>query len=276
MCHLSRQTQAKATACRSSTTRAVCRSGPATSPAESSRGDASASSSTRGSCWGCPEPRCPRRSNFKPAEVGDLINYIQSLSDASTPAKVEHRRDAAHRHAGERNPARGDWRYAMGQSRQPRRSSSARSGGEITGIPTCMYRPCTTARRWPSASPGAMRPATPRRSGPRISPTWPPCSYSRGSTSPSSAWGRRTDRWMSGSGTRAAQADQEQYADVDTAYPNMAVDQYPFEEPGDGPGTIPRSASPGNSSPPGRPAIRGPTRAMSFLAATSRPRDLAA
>ena len=28
----------------------------------------------------------------------------------------------------------------------------------------------------------------------------------------------------------AAQADREQYADVDTAYPHMAVDQYPFEQ----------------------------------------------
>ena len=34
----------------------------------------------------------PASANFKPAEVGDLINYIQSLSDASTPAKVEHHR----------------------------------------------------------------------------------------------------------------------------------------------------------------------------------------
>ena len=35
------------------------------------------------------------------------------------------------------------------------------------------------------------------------------------------------DVWLWNS---AAQADQEQYADVDTAYPHMAVDQYPFEE----------------------------------------------
>jgi hypothetical protein len=33
----------------------------------------------------------------------------------------------------------------------------------------------------------------------------------------------------------AAQADLERYADVDTAYPNMAVDQYPFERQGEGP-----------------------------------------
>jgi mono/diheme cytochrome c family protein len=32
----------------------------------------------------------------------------------------------------------------------------------------------------------------------------------------------------------AAQADLERYADVDTAYPNMAVDQYPFETSGEG------------------------------------------
>jgi hypothetical protein len=35
------------------------------------------------------------------------------------------------------------------------------------------------------------------------------------------------DVWLWNS---AAQADLEQYADVDTAYPHMAVDQYPFEQ----------------------------------------------
>jgi hypothetical protein len=33
----------------------------------------------------------------------------------------------------------------------------------------------------------------------------------------------------------AAQADTEQYADVDTTYPNMSVDSYPFEANGEGP-----------------------------------------
>jgi hypothetical protein len=33
----------------------------------------------------------------------------------------------------------------------------------------------------------------------------------------------------------AAQADRERYADVDTAYPHMAVDQYPFEQGATGP-----------------------------------------
>ena len=64
---------------------------------------------------GVPGTPMPASPNFKPAEVGDLINYIQSLSDASTPARVEHHR-AAHRHASQDNPARGDSRRAMGHS----------------------------------------------------------------------------------------------------------------------------------------------------------------
>ena len=41
---------------------------------------------------GVPGTPMPASSNLKPEELGDLINYIQSLSDASTPAKVEHHR----------------------------------------------------------------------------------------------------------------------------------------------------------------------------------------
>jgi hypothetical protein len=41
---------------------------------------------------GVPGTPMPSSTNFKPDEVGDLINYIQSLSDASTPARVEHHR----------------------------------------------------------------------------------------------------------------------------------------------------------------------------------------
>src|SRR5262249_35612531 len=41
---------------------------------------------------GVPGTPMPASANFKPEEVGDLINYIQSLSDAATPQRVEHRR----------------------------------------------------------------------------------------------------------------------------------------------------------------------------------------
>ena len=66
---------------------------------------------------GVPGTPMPASPNFKPAEVGDLISYIQSLSDASTPAKVEHHRAAHRPPASHRdNPARGDSRRAMGHS----------------------------------------------------------------------------------------------------------------------------------------------------------------
>ena len=41
-----------------------------------------------------------------------------------------------------------------------------------------------------------------------------------------------------------APADRKIYADVDTAYPNMAVDLYPFESPGGGPRAHPTDRQP--------------------------------
>ena len=126
-----------------------------------------------------------------------------------------------------------------------------------------------------------MRPATHRRSGPRTSPTWPPCSCSRGSRAVPRHGGGRTARWMSGSGTPRPRPTGSSYADVDTAYPNMAVDLYPFEKPGDGPAPIPPTPAAGVPHRLGgrQPAVRpdpllpgSNLQAKGFGSLTMRPR----
>ena len=224
-------TQEKATACRSSTTRAACRPALATSPEESSKGDASASSSTRGSSWGCPEPRCPRPANFKPAEVGDLINYIQSLSDASTPAKVEHRRTRlTAMRAKETLPE------AIGDAQWDAVTSTPivvsplwwRDYGDPDLRVQAVHDGQTLAIRlsWrdETRNTQAIRP--------QDFTDMAALQLFKGEHEPFLGMGAAdgsVDVWL---WNGAAQADQEQYADVDTAYPNMAVDQYPFEGPG--------------------------------------------
>ncbi len=220
---------------------------------------------------GVPGTPMPESSNFKPAEVGDLINYIQSLSDASTPARVEHRRTrlVVHRAPG-RSPTRS--LTPLGRPSRRRRSSSARSGGATSPIPSCACRRCTTARRWPSASPGGMRPATRRRSGPRISPIWPPSNCSGGSASPSSAWGGRRARWTSGSGMPPRRPTRSGMPTWTRPIPTWRWISTRSRDRATGRAPIPRSASLGTSSPPGRPAISGPTRPAPSPAAASRPR----
>ena len=110
----------------------------------------SASSSTRRIMLGVPGTPMPSSPHFKPAEVGDLINYIQSLSDRLDAGKVEHRRTRLIARTRLGAAARGDPRLRVEPIRRPR-SSSARSGGATAPIPTCTCRRCTTARRWRSA-----------------------------------------------------------------------------------------------------------------------------
>jgi hypothetical protein len=72
------------------------------------------------------------------------------------------------------------------------------------------------------------------------------------------------------------------YADVDTTYPNMAVDQYPFEHPGAGPRRhavqfqnpdFLTALKAGNlQADPGRPSTGGNLTAKGFGTLTMRPR----
>jgi cytochrome c oxidase cbb3-type subunit 2 len=88
------------------------------------------------------------------------------------------------------------------------------------------------------------------------------------------------DVWLWNS---AAQADLERYADVDTAYPNMAVDQYPFEGRVDGPRAHPTERQPreflaawaaGNMrSDPTHVSRGGNLDAQGFGSLTMRPRN---
>jgi hypothetical protein len=87
------------------------------------------------------------------------------------------------------------------------------------------------------------------------------------------------DLWLWNS---AAQGDLAGYRDVDTAYPNMAVDRYPFERPGDGPRLHPTERQPrdfltawaaGNQrSDPTRPLAGSHLQAKGIGSLTLRPR----
>jgi hypothetical protein len=91
-------------------------------------------------------------------------------------------------------------------------------------------------------------------------------------------WGL-VDIWLWNS---AAQGDLAGYRDVDTSYPNMAVDLYPFEQPGKGPRQHPTERQPraflsgwaaGNQrSDPTRPLAGSHLQAQGFGSLTLRPR----
>jgi hypothetical protein len=93
------------------------------------------------------------------------------------------------------------------------------------------------------------------------------------------AEGGLVDIWLWNS---AAQGDLAGYRDVDTSYPNMAVDLYPFEQPGKGPRQHPTEQQPraflsgwaaGNQrSDPTRPLAGSHLQAKGFGSLTLRPR----
>jgi mono/diheme cytochrome c family protein len=178
---------------------------------------------------GVPGTPMPASANFKPAEVGDLINYIQSLSDASTPAKVEHRRTRlTAMRAKETLPeaivdAQWDtvtstpivvsplWWRDFGD---PDLHVQAVHDGQTLAI-RLSWRDETRDMR-------AIRQ--------QDFPDMAAMQLFKGEREPFLGMGAAdgsVDIWLWNS---AAQADLEQYADVDTAYPHMAVDQYPFEQ----------------------------------------------
>jgi len=178
---------------------------------------------------GVPGTPMPASSNFKPAEVGDLINYIQSLSDASTPAKVEHRRArlTAMRAKGILPEAIPDGQWDTVTSTpivvsplwwrdfgDPDLHVQAVHDGQTLAI-RLSWRDETREMQ-------AIRP--------QDFPDMAAMQLFKGEREPFLGMGASdgsVDVWLWNS---AAQADQERYADVDTAYPHMAVDQYPFEQ----------------------------------------------
>ena len=178
---------------------------------------------------GVPGTPMPASANFKPAEVGDLINYIQSLSDASTPAKVEHHRArlTAMRAKGTLPEAIPDGQWDTVTSTpivvsplwwrefgDPDLHVQAVHDGQTLAI-RLSWRDETRDMQ-------AIRP--------QDFPDMAAMQLFKGEHEPFLGMGAAdgsVDVWLWNS---AAQADLEQYADVDTAYPHMAVDQYPLEQ----------------------------------------------
>ena len=180
---------------------------------------------------GVPGTPMPASSNLKPEELGDLINYIQSLADATTPAKVEHHRTrlTAAMRARETLPevipdAQWDvvtstpivtsplwWREFGG----PDLHVQAVHDGQTLAV--------RLSWRDETRNTQAIRPQdfTDMAALQLFKGEHEPFFLGMGSADGS------VDVWL---WNAAAQADREQYADVDTAYTHMVVDQYPFEQ----------------------------------------------
>jgi DMSO reductase family type II enzyme heme b subunit len=178
---------------------------------------------------GVPGTPMPASTNFKPAEVGDLINYIQSLSDASTPAKVEHRRTRL-----TATRAKATLPETMGESQWDSVASIPivvsplwwRDFADPDLQVQALHDGQTLAVRL------SWRDETRNNQAIRLQDFTDLAALQlfKGEHEPFLGMGATdglVDVWL---WNGAAQADQEQYADVDTAYPHMAVDQYPFEQ----------------------------------------------
>lgn len=192
---------------------------------------------------GVPGTPMPASANFKPAEVGDLINYIQSLSDASTPAKVEH-----HRTRLTAMRAKETLPEAISDARWDKVTSTPivvsplwwRDYGDpdlrVQAVHDGQSLAIRLSWRDETRNTQAVRP--------QDFTDMAALQLFKGGHEPFLGMGASdgsVDVWL---WNGAAQADQEQYADVDTAYPNMAVDQYPYEEPGAGPRAHPTERQP--------------------------------
>jgi mono/diheme cytochrome c family protein len=178
---------------------------------------------------GVPGTPMPASSNFKPEEVGDLINYIQSLSDASTPARVEHHRTRLTAvYARETLPEvipDAMWQVAAStpivisplwwrEFGDPDLHVEAVHDGQTLAVRLSWRDETRNAQ--------AIRP--------QDFTDMAALQLFKGEHEPFLGMGGAdgsVDVWF---WNAAAQADREQYADVDTAYPHMAVDQYPFEQ----------------------------------------------
>jgi mono/diheme cytochrome c family protein len=230
---------------------------------------------------GVPGTPMPSSSNFKAAEAGDLINYILSLSDPTVSAALEHRRTRLiARRAPETLPAEVPdslwgviaptpivvsplwWR----DNDEPGLRVQAMHDGQTLAIRLSWRDETRDAR--------AIRP--------QDFPDMAALQLFKGEHEPflgMGGAGAAVDVWL---WNAAAQADREEYADVETAYPHMAVDQYPFEEPTGGPGAHPTRRQPrefltawaaGNQrSDPGRVLPGSNLQAKGFGSLTLRPR----
>ncbi|MFI5456381.1 MAG: ethylbenzene dehydrogenase-related protein [Isosphaerales bacterium] len=231
---------------------------------------------------GAPGTPMPDSSaTLKPAEAGDLVNFILSLSDASTQERVEHQRR----------------RLLVGATSTPfsdevSETVWARVEPTPVVVSPLWWRdhddPDLRVQAVHDGQALAVRMSwrddtrDAQAVRPQDFPDMAALQLFKGAREPFLGMGAAdgaVDVWL---WNAAAQADLEQYADVDTAYPNMAVDQYPFEDGKDGPRAHPTERQPrgfitaweaGNlRSDPTRVAAGGDLLAKGFGSLTMRPR----
>jgi DMSO reductase family type II enzyme heme b subunit len=230
---------------------------------------------------GVPGTPMPASSNLKPEELGDLINFIQSLFDPSAPAKNEHRRTrlTATRAAASLTEQIPDSQWDA-VPRTPIVISPLwwREFDDPDLHVQVLHDGQTLAVRlsWRDVS----------RNSQAIRPQdfadMAALQLFKGKDEPFLGMGAAdgsVDVWLWNS---AAQSDQESYADVDTVYPHMAVDQYPFEQETKGPRAHATERQPreflsgwaaGNQrSDPGRILPGSNLEAKGFGSLTLRPR----
>jgi hypothetical protein len=193
---------------------------------------------------GAPGTPMPSSSaTLKPGEAGDLINFILSLSDASTPDRVEHRR----------RRLLAWWMTAPFPDEIPEPVWSHVEATPVVVSPLwwrnyddpdlhvqVMHDGQALAIRlsWRDDTPDAQAVR------PQDFPDMAAVQFFKGEREPFLGMGAvdsPVDVWL---WNAAAQADLARYADVDTAYPDMAVDLYPLEGRVGGPRAHPTESQP--------------------------------
>jgi mono/diheme cytochrome c family protein len=183
---------------------------------------------------GMPGSPMPSADHLKPDQVGDLLNFILSLSDPASQERVEHRRRlVTARHSPGELPADGDDAAWQGAEAVPVVVSPLwwRNYADPELRVSALHDGKSLALRltWLDATKNdqAVRP--------QDFEDMAAVQLYKGSPEPFLGMGgadKALDLWLWRAGWPAKPG---QTADVDTAYPNMAVDSYPYEQPGGGP-----------------------------------------
>ncbi len=182
---------------------------------------------------GMPGTPMPSSGNLKPPEIGDLVNYLQSLSEPSAQNRVQHKRTrVVAKRAGEIlsvDIPDAAWESAPDSSivvsplwwrnyAEPDLHVQALHDGRSLAIRITWQDEFRNEQ--------AVRP--------QEFVDMVAVQLFRGTREPFLGMGATdgsVDVWLWQAG---GQADPGSRADVDTAYPNMAVDMYPFEQEGNG------------------------------------------
>jgi mono/diheme cytochrome c family protein len=230
---------------------------------------------------GMPGSPMPSSSQLKPQEAGDIINFVLSLSDAASQERVEHRRrQLTAKHVPDELPPEipeGAWQ----------------SAGEVPIVVSPLW--------WRDYADPELRVAA-LHDGKSVALrlTWLDATKNdqavrpqdfedmaavqlyKGSPEPflgMGAAGKGLDVWLWRAGWAAKPGEA---ADVETVYPNMAVDSYPFERKGDGPRPhaadqqdkefLTAHAAGNQLADPSKPLSAGNLEAQGFGTLTMRPR----